>query len=117
LRYLQEQRNHPTADQIYRNLRGDLPSLSRASVYNTLSVLEKTGLIRPLTINGVEMHYDAFVEDHGHFCCRRCGTIYDFEFSAEPDFTGACGLDGFQIERRDFLIWGLCSNCAGCARS
>jgi Fe2+ or Zn2+ uptake regulation protein len=110
LRYLEKHRNHPTADRIYKALRPDLPSLSRASVYNSLSALERGGLVRPLTVNGDELRYDASVEDHGHFCCERCGAIRDF---AITDSASAFDLDGFVVKRRDVLIFGLCPNCAG----
>ncbi|MDR1573481.1 MAG: transcriptional repressor [Clostridiales Family XIII bacterium] len=109
LRYLEKHRNHPTADRIYKALRPDLPSLSRASVYNSLSALERTGLIRPLTMNGDELRYDASVEDHGHFCCEACGAICDFDLApAEAPFR----LEGFLAKRRDVLVFGLCPRCA-----
>jgi Fe2+ or Zn2+ uptake regulation protein len=110
LRYLEENRIHPTVDQIYKALRPHLPSLSRASVYNSLAVLEGNGLVRPLTMSGGELRYDAFVGDHGHFCCRRCGAIYDFDFTVPAD--GLQMPEGFQIERQDFLVWGVCADCA-----
>jgi Fur family peroxide stress response transcriptional regulator len=109
LRYLEERRNHPTADLIYKALRPDLPSLSRASVYNSLSAFERAGLVRPLTINGDELRYDASVGDHGHFCCEGCGAIRDFDLTpAETAFR----LEGFRVKRRDVLIFGLCPRCA-----
>jgi Fe2+ or Zn2+ uptake regulation protein len=110
LRYLEKHRNHPTADRIYRALRPDLPSLSRASVYNSLAALERSGLVRPLTMNGDELRYDAHVEDHGHFCCERCGAIHDFPL-ASPDAAALCP-DGCLARRRDVLVWGLCPGCA-----
>jgi Fe2+ or Zn2+ uptake regulation protein len=109
LRYLEKERNHPTAATIYEALRPDLPSLSRASVYNSLSALERSGLVRPLTINGDELRYDATVADHGHFCCERCGAICDFTLAPSD---AAFALEGFLIRRRDVLAFGLCPDCA-----
>ncbi|MDR2771373.1 MAG: transcriptional repressor [Clostridiales Family XIII bacterium] len=109
LRYLEKHRNHPTADLIYKALRPDLPSLSRASVYNSLSALARSGLVRPLTMDGDELRYDAFVEDHGHFCCERCGAICDFEL---PPSEAALKLDGFVVNRKDLLVFGFCPSCA-----
>jgi Fur family peroxide stress response transcriptional regulator len=110
LRYLETRRNHPTADQIYKALRPDLPSLSRASIYNSLSALARSGLVRPLTMSGDEMRYDASVADHGHFCCEACGAICDFELAPSE---AAFSLDGFLAKRKDVLVWGLCPSCAG----
>ncbi|MDR2132177.1 MAG: transcriptional repressor [Clostridiales Family XIII bacterium] len=109
LRYLEKNRNHPTADRIYKALRPDLPSLSRASVYNSLAALERSGLVRPLTLDGCELRYDAFVEDHGHFRCERCGAIHDFPL-AHSEAADLCP-DGFLARRKDVLVWGLCPSC------
>jgi Fur family peroxide stress response transcriptional regulator len=109
LRYLEKHRDHPSADRIYRALKPELPSLSRASVYNSLAALERAGLIRPLSMSGGELRYDASVEDHGHFCCEICGEIHDFDVT-RPD--EAFGLEGFLVKRRDVLVWGVCPNCA-----
>jgi Fur family peroxide stress response transcriptional regulator len=109
LRYLEKHRNHPTADRIYKALRPELPSLSRASVYNSLSALERAGLVRPLTMDGDELRYDAAVDDHGHFCCEICGEIYDFDITHSD---GEFELQGFFVKRKDVLVWGFCSGCA-----
>ncbi|MDR3305317.1 MAG: transcriptional repressor [Clostridiales Family XIII bacterium] len=110
LKYLLEQRNHPTIDQIYRALRETLPSLSRTSVYNTVGALQQAGLVRALTMEGNEMRYDAFTEDHGHFKCERCGAILDFD--ADLSAIGAAGIKGSVVTKRDVLLWGLCPACA-----
>jgi Fe2+ or Zn2+ uptake regulation protein len=110
LKYLMENRNHPTVDQIYRSLLETLPGLSRTSVYNTIGVLEGAGLVRPLTMDGSEMRYDAFTEDHAHFKCEECGTIFDIDV----DIAGYSSKDlaGFMVRRFDSLFWGLCPHCA-----
>ncbi|MDR3295597.1 MAG: transcriptional repressor [Clostridiales Family XIII bacterium] len=110
LRYLEEERNHPTVDQIYKALLLRLPGLSRASVYNSLAALEGSRLVRPLTMDGNELRYDACVADHGHFRCLACGGIRDFELDLSSLRTE--GLGGFAVERQDFLAWGFCPDCA-----
>jgi Fe2+ or Zn2+ uptake regulation protein len=104
-----ENRNHPTVDQIYRSLLQTLPGLSRTSVYNTIGVLESAGLVRPLTMDGSEMRYDACTENHAHFKCEECGTIFDINM----DFTDYSFNDlvGFTIRHFDPLFWGLCPHC------
>jgi Fur family peroxide stress response transcriptional regulator len=109
LRYLEKHRDHPTVDCIYRALRPELPSLSRASVYNSLSALEAAGLVRSLTVNGDELRYDATVEDHGHFCCEHCGAIYDFDIARSD---GIFDFDGFLVKKKDVFVRGLCQSCA-----
>ena len=58
LRYLDENRTHPTADQIYTGLKEKNPSLSKTTVYNSLEILGKHGIIQSLTISGSESRYD-----------------------------------------------------------
>ena len=96
--YLIQHRTHPTADTVYQALVKEQPSLSRTTVYNTVNALAKAGLIRVVTIDADEQHFDAGVEDHGHFRCSHCGTLYDFPLTADtvhpllPDgFRLACG--------------------------
>jgi Fe2+ or Zn2+ uptake regulation protein len=110
MRYLEEMRDHPTVDQIYKVLRRRLPSLSRTSVYNALSTLREAGLVRPFSMDGNETLYDANILDHGHFRCTHCGRIYDFDVKL-PE-AEQIELKGFKTYRRDVLLWGLCPICA-----
>jgi Fe2+ or Zn2+ uptake regulation protein len=104
------ERNHPTIDCIYQALRETLPGLSRTSVYNTIGTLSQAGLVRSVSLEGSEMRYDAFTEDHGHFKCERCGAVYDIDVKFPGN--AAKGLDGFTVTRRDFFLWGICPACA-----
>jgi Fur family peroxide stress response transcriptional regulator len=110
LRYLQGERNHPTADRIYNDLLPALPGLSRTSVYNTLNTLMAAGLARPLTTDGTEMRYDATIEDHGHFKCDDCGAVYDID--VDMTCVRAKGLKGFDVRRRDVILRGSCPECS-----
>lgn len=105
--YLFEHRTHPTVDTIYEDLLPDNPSFSRTTVYNTLHVLEKSGMIRSLSIEAGEMHYDADAADHGHFLCTQCKKIYDFPISTE---TVNCPED-FKVEQVNIFISGTCKKC------
>ncbi|GHU61838.1 transcriptional repressor [Clostridia bacterium] len=111
LRYLLTKRNHPTIDCIYQALKPTLPGLSRTSVYNTIGMLSRAGLVRPLSLEGSEMRYDAFTEDHGHFKCESCGEIYDIDVTIPGD--AVKDLDGFTVTRRDLFLWGTCPKCTG----
>ncbi|MDR0519231.1 MAG: transcriptional repressor [Clostridiales Family XIII bacterium] len=110
LKYLLKERNHPTADRIYTDITEHLPGLSRTSVYNTLATLQDAKLVRPLTIDGTEMRYDATVEDHGHFKCESCGKVYDI--SADMNGIKVSGIRGFRISQRDLILRGTCPHCA-----
>jgi Fur family peroxide stress response transcriptional regulator len=109
LEYLATHRTHPTVNQIYEDLRKEVPTLSKATVYNGLHALEKQNLIRVLNIDEGEARYDFTVTEHGHFKCKRCGTIFDF--SLEPGRPHIEELKGFKITSRDFNLKGLCPEC------
>jgi Fe2+ or Zn2+ uptake regulation protein len=109
LEYLVEQRNHPTAEQIYEELVKEMPTLSRTTVYNTLNLFVEEGVVIPINISSNETRYDATVMDHGHFKCSRCGMIVDF-----PIEVGDCGikeLSGYQVTGRFIYFKGICPDC------
>jgi Fur family peroxide stress response transcriptional regulator len=106
LKYLEQERNHPTPDTLFDALVGELPTLSRTSVYNTLNALEGAGLVRRVGIDDNQTRYDAFMPDHGHFKCLDCGKVFDF------DTPVACPAPkGFSVCRRDMFLWGQCPEC------
>ncbi len=110
LEYLIHHRIHPTAAQIFRQLQREIPTMSKATVYNTLNVFLSTGLVRSLTIDDTETRYDITTTNHGHFKCSACGAIHDFDVN-----TNGCnidGLEGFAVERKDIYFRGLCPKCA-----
>lgn len=109
LRYLIDNQNHPTVDQIYLSLQKELPTLSKATIYNTLNLFVASRLARVITIADKEARYDITVKDHGHFKCETCGNIYDFEI--EIDKLEYKKLDGFQINNKNVYFKGICSRC------
>jgi Fe2+/Zn2+ uptake regulation proteins len=106
LDFLEKRRIHPTAAEVYLSLKDELPTLSLATVYNTLNSLADAGLLKTLTIEGVEIRYEIDPRPHGHFKCVKCGKIYDFETEENVK-----GLEGFKIDTRDVFYKGVCKNC------
>jgi Fur family peroxide stress response transcriptional regulator len=108
--YLLEKRNHPTVEDIYAELTGEIPTLSRTTVYNTLGCFKEKGLLQHVTIEENELRYDADTAYHGHFKCNECGKVYDFK--TDIDTLGTEGLEGFEIEQKSVYYSGKCKNCA-----
>ena len=109
LRFLDENRIHPTADDIYRALKKDNPSLSKTTVYNVLDILSKCGLVEVLTISGTECRYDYKSTRHQHFLCTSCGRIVDIHIK------GLC-MDcmpekGHKVEEVHGYFKGTCRDC------
>jgi Fe2+ or Zn2+ uptake regulation protein len=100
---------HPTVDFIYNQLVNDIPTLSKTTVYNTLKLFEKQGLIINLIIDENEIRYDAMKNIHGHFKCDKCGKIYDFEYNhMQLEFLG---LNHFNILKTELNLKGTCPEC------
>jgi len=100
---------HLNVDKVYSELSTKIPTLSRTTVYNTLKLFEKKGLINSLKIEENEIRYDALKHIHGHFKCDTCGNIYDFKYNHEK--LKYKGLELFEIKHMDFNLSGICPEC------
>lgn len=109
LEYVANHRCHPTVEQIYTDLHKEIPTLSKTTVYNTLSTLIEAGLVKLITIEDNETRYDIVSENHGHFKCESCGTIYDFKI--DIDLFDSKDLNGFRINNKDVYFKGICQKC------
>lgn len=109
LEFLNDNRIHPTVDQIYIELHKELPTLSKTTVYNSLNALIDAGLVKVITIEDNETRYDIVTDNHGHFKCESCGKIYDFEINLTSFISK--DLNDFKINNKDVYFKGICPNC------
>lgn len=106
-------KEHPTAEMLYNVLKPEYPELSLGTVYRNLGVLMQEGLVISVGhVNGQE-RYDATVEPHTHFVCRKCHSVMDLELPdkvsgmyAEIDRDYGCQVEGYAL-----TINGLCPVC------
>lgn len=112
LEYLIKKRNHPSVDLIYKDLVGEIPTLSKTTIYNTLNLFIEKGFVRAITIEGNEVRYDLITVPHVHFKCLKCGRIYDVYLH-----TDICGLeeleeiDGHKVIETHIYMKGICREC------
>ena len=109
LRYLDKHRNHPTAYQIYTDLKKNNPSLSKTTVYNSLEILNKHNIINSISITGLESRYDIINEMHHHFMCKKCGRIIDIEITC-PNIKKTLEI-GHKVEEVHGYFKGKCKEC------
>lgn len=109
LKYLIENRTHPTVDEIYVNLIEDIPTLSKTSVYNTMELFLKNNIVTLVTIEEKETRYDIDTSLHGHFKCESCGRVYDFFINIEN--IKEKGIENFAVLDRRFYYSGICKKC------
>lgn len=109
LKYLNTHKMHPTADEIYSSLKKNIPSLSKTTVYNSLDILKKYGLIQALSICGLEKRYDFKNDMHHHFLCKKCGRIIDINIKC-PNINKTLE-QGHKINEVHGYFKGICKNC------
>jgi Fur family transcriptional regulator, peroxide stress response regulator len=109
LEYLTIKRTHPTVDKIFNSLIKEIPTLSKATVYNTLELLKRANLVRVVTIEDNETRFDATVVNHGYFKCESCGNIYDF--AVNIDNLSIDSLEHFKISEKNVYFKGICPGC------
>lgn len=110
LRLLEGNTRHPSAEEIYSHLKPQYPSLSLATVYNTLEVLARTGELQEVRIKAGKRHFDPNPAPHGHFLCRICGSIHDLD-AGPMEKKVPFDLKGYQVEEYTLNYYGVCPEC------
>lgn len=109
--YLMSHHNHPTVNDIYDALIDEIPTLSKATVYNTMNLFIEHKLIEVVPIESNEARYDIYnPKEHGHFKCELCGEIYDVNIKI-PIQQISDDLDGFSVSREVYNFRGVCKRC------
>lgn len=99
---------HLTAQQIYERLRITCPRVVLATVYNNLSKLCQSGLIRRISAEGMPDRYDT-TQKHDHLICRKCGKILDVALAdLTTPLRGQLGEDFLYY---DLKVYYLCLEC------
>jgi Fur family transcriptional regulator, peroxide stress response regulator len=104
--------SHPGAEDIYRRIKPNLPSLSLGTVYRTLELFEAHGLVSRVHAFSDQARFDANLDAHHHLVCVRCRRVIDFEddrLEALP--VEKRNLNGFQVMSHRIHLVGLCQAC------
>lgn len=114
---IQEAEGHLDAAALLERARCRNPRVDRATVYRTLEMLKKQGLVDELDLmhlNGEKHYYEARTDrDHFHLACFRCGRIEEFTSSLYPALMGEIAhARGFQVKVSRLEVGGLCAVCA-----
>lgn len=118
LRELAGDPTHPTAQELFERLKPSLPTMSFATVYNTLDALASAGLCASLSIAPGAARFDPNMEAHHHAVCDRCGLIRDIAIApstapSDPEAASAVpAVPGFTVRSVEKIFRGLCADCA-----
>jgi len=110
LNIVQGTRTHPTADYVYERARNELPNVSLGTVYRNLGQLVDSKSLKSINIDGT-IHYDAFMDDHQHFQCKTCNSIYDIEVSIKDFVSKIDSKTNHKIDRCQVHFAGVCEEC------
>lgn len=112
IRLLSRDSSHPGAMDILRKVRKTVPRMSMSTVYYTLDMMKKEGLIRELEYYDTDNRYEINVSDHINLVCTTCRKISDF-MGTVPSFSKAVEKKtGFKPAGMRFEYYGICRNCA-----
>lgn len=110
--YLRGVEHHPTAEEVFLNVKRTLPKISLATVYKNLEALVACEVISKLSYGDGSARYDIRTDHHYHTRCLNCGRMWDLEAAhgmavleqvkPQPGFT----VSDFRVE-----LLGYCQNC------
>jgi Fur family peroxide stress response transcriptional regulator len=106
-RILIEQRDHPTANEVFMRAKDRLPNLSLATVYNCLEALVQHGVIRQVNFERESSRYCPNLSEHGHFHDAATGIIHDIDFKPGTSLTDVLELPaGAVVEDVEITLRG-----------
>jgi Fur family peroxide stress response transcriptional regulator len=105
-------RDHLTANDVFAAARALHPTISYATVYNSLHYLTSAGLIREITFGAGSSRYDRIVERHDHALCEGCGRIVDIDLPETVDLMKRAARQArFKPVSISLTLVGLCPDC------
>jgi Fur family iron response transcriptional regulator len=96
---------HPTADDVWMQVRNRCRTISRATVYNTLNLFTEKGLLKPQPLKEGVVVFDPHVKPHHHFIDEDTGNVIDIPWKALR-VSGEKSLKGFEVREYQVVMRG-----------
>ncbi len=113
LEELKSVRTHPSADELYDQVRQRLPRISLATVYRNLEFLTDQGLVQKIEVGGRQKRFDGNPEEHYHIRCLDCGKVDDVDLdriqSLDKSISRTCG---YKVIGHRLEFMGICPECS-----
>lgn len=105
--------HHPSPDEVFEKVKKKIPSISPATVYNTLHTFIEHGIVRELSLHHGTLRVDMGNKPHHHLICTRCKEVMDIDEKnvGSVELKGKLP-SGFKVQRIAVEIQGLCSECS-----
>jgi len=105
---------HPTADQVFRQVRQSYPTTSLATIYKTLDLMETLGLLLEIDMP-TGARFDGYRSGaHAHLICDRCERVIDLD---APELNGLAERlatqTGHRVDQNEMVFRGVCRLCLG----
>lgn len=113
VRFLEGNSSHPSVEEIHREVARAFPTISLATVYNTLDTLEQIQEVQAITIDPTRKHYDPETRPHHHVICTDCRSIRDVfaDYSKAISIPEELARD-FEVQNTSVYFRGTCRECA-----
>ena len=103
---------HPNVNDIYQQIKTNMPDISKTTVYNTLRELHQLGVIVIVHNAGEDMsRYDPKTENHHHLYCLACHRIIDIDMDIKNMELSEQASLGFKIIKKQITFYGYCPEC------
>jgi Fur family peroxide stress response transcriptional regulator len=105
-----DERDHPTAEEVFIRAKREMPDISMATVYNCLDALVQSGMARQVNVDRGATRFCPNMREHCHFYCDSCAKVFDIDLPSEGP-NGITLPKGFKAARFEIAIHGLCAKC------
>lgn len=103
--------DHPTADQIYLDVRAIDDKISRGTVYRNLNLLSENGEILSVVLDNIH-RFDRRKDIHSHLTCTRCGKVLDVSLDYQQQLDQLLAQQtGYVVDRHTTVFEGICPEC------
>ena len=111
---IENSNNHISAEEIYAQVASKYPNVNISTVYRTLELLKRLGLVTETDLGGGRVRYHpAEKGHHHHLVCQECGAIIDLDESVLSSVKDVLLREyGFIADLRHLAIFGRCVNCS-----
>ncbi|MCF0154515.1 MAG: transcriptional repressor [Veillonella sp.] len=105
-------RTHPTAEMIYQTVYPENPTMSLATVYKTLDIFAKIGLVKVLDVGNDSSHYDWDTHNHSHIRCLVCNRVDDVvDIDMAPLEREVAQMSSYEVTGQQITFEGICPDC------
>ena len=112
LRVIRDAHEHLTANEVFGRAKDLLPTISFATVYNSLRFLKDANHIAEISFGNGASRFDRITHRHDHAICTSCGRLVDIEMDHPADILKkAARQSKFKPESIEFTLRGLCPDC------